>query len=66
VNFTADSGVDGVDGVDGVGVTAEGSAGAGSGTASDGRSGDTDGSLVMTPSLPLPALKETTSVLTLT
>jgi hypothetical protein len=65
VNFTADSGVDGfvVDGfVGGVVVTVGGSAGGGA--ASDGRSGVTDGSLVMAPSLPFPASNETTAALT--
>src|SRR5882757_9410219 len=37
---------------------------AGEGTASDGRSGDTDGSLVMAPSLPLRQPNETTAALT--
>jgi hypothetical protein len=70
VNFTADSGVDGfvVDGfvvegfVGGLVVTVGGSVGGGA--ASDGRSGDTDGSLVMAPSLPFPASNETTAALT--
>ena len=61
VNFTADSGVSGVSGV---GVTAEGSAGAGNGTASGGRSGDTDGSLVIAPSLPFRQPNETTAAFT--
>jgi hypothetical protein len=60
VNFTADSGVDGF--VGGVVVTVGGSAGAG--VASDGWSGDTDGSLVMAPFLPFPASNETTAALT--
>src|SRR5258708_7636057 len=60
VNFPADSGVDGC--VGGVVVTVGGSAGAG--VASDGWSGDTDGSLVMAPSLPFPASNETTAALT--
>src|SRR5258708_7469580 len=58
VNFTADSGVDGC--VGGVVVTVGGSAG----VASDGWSGDTDGSLVMAPSLPFPASNETFAALT--
>jgi hypothetical protein len=61
VNFTADSGIDGGDGV---GVIAGGSTGAGDGTASNGRSGDTDGSLVIVPSLPFRQPIETTAVLT--
>jgi hypothetical protein len=47
-----------------VGVTAEGSAGAGNGTASDGPSGDTDGSLVIAPSLPFRQPNETTAAFT--
>jgi hypothetical protein len=68
VNFTADSGVDGfvdcfVDCfVDGEVGTAGGPAGVGTG--SDGRLGETDGSLVMAPSLPLRAPNETTAALT--
>src|ERR1700722_15261997 len=69
VNFTADSGVDGfVDGfvegfVDG-GVVGGSGAGVGAGTASCGRSGDTDESLVIAPSLSFPASNETTAALT--